>query len=246
LHTQRSPMTPAGKASQWGEAISLRDSLAGLPASLRRQVLDAYWLARQLAAECQALETQQGQFAQLVPIAMERGSRPGGAVEGLRLRAASLAAEADLCQCRARLLEVQFELTRLVGRPLAKDWLLPITPPHAGPYLLKLEAQPRQVAESRPVQRLATVIPALSESLQQRATAVVQSDGARAATTAAYQTGTRPVDQLLPCIQQQTMETLSLLETCTAYNRAIADYVLTVVPEAIPAEQLVETLVLAN
>jgi hypothetical protein len=247
LHSQRNPMTQAGKVSQAGEPIALRDCLASVPASLRRQVLDAYWLARQLAAECQTLETQQSQFAQLVPIVMERGSRQGGPVEGLRFGAASLAAEADLCQSRTRLLEAQFELTRLLGRPLAKDWLLPITPPHAGPYLLKLDAQPRQLAESPPVQRLAKVIHALSEeSLQQRATAVVEADGARAVATAAYQTGTRPVDHLLPCIQQQTMETLSLLEILTAYNRAIADYVLTVVSEAMPADQLVERLVLPN
>jgi hypothetical protein len=42
------------------------------------------------------------------------------------------------------------------------------------------------------------------------------------------------------------METLAVLETLTAYNRAIAEYVLTVVPAAIPADQLVQTLVLAN
>jgi hypothetical protein len=177
---------------------------------------------------------------------VERGLRPGGAAEPLRLLAASRAVEADLCQSRARLLEAQFDLTRLLGRPLTKDWLLPVTPPHAGPYLLKLDAQPRQVAESPPVQRLKTVVPALRESLERRATAVVDADGERANATAAYQKGARPLDQLLPYIQQQTMETLLCLETLTAYNRSIAEYVLTVVPAAIPAEQLVETLVLAN
>lgn len=240
LHAERTP------PPQPGEAIGLRDCLARIPASLRRSVLDAFWLARQRAAECQALVAEENQLAELAPVAMERGSRPGGAVEGLRLRAARLAAEADSRQSQARLLEARFELTRSVGRPLDREWLLPTTPPHAGYYLLKLEAQPPQVTESRAVQRLATVIPALSETLQERATAVVEADSARAAATATYQGGNRPIDPLLPCTRQQTMETLGFLETLTAYNRAIAEYVLTVVPSSISADQLVQTLVVSN
>lgn len=240
LHSQRRPLP------QPGQAIGLRDCLAGIPASLRRPALDAYWLAGQRAAECRALMTQEDQFAQLGPIAMEFGSRPGGAAQGLRLRAASLAAAADLCDAGVRLVDAQFELTRLLGRPLDKPWLLPATLPHAGPYLLNLDAQPPQVTRSRAVERLAAVVPALWESLQQRATAVVEADSARAATTAAYQSGTRSVDQLLPCLRYQTMETLALVEAMTAYNRAIAEYVLTVVPSTIPADQLVQTLVVAN
>jgi len=240
LHSQQRPV------AEPGQAISLRDCLAGIPASLRRPVLDAYWLACRRAAECRTLMIQQDQLAQLGPIAMEHGSRPGGIAEGLRLHAASLATAADLCDARVWLVDAQFELTRLLGRPLEKPWLLPSTVPHAGPYLLNLKAQPPQVIQSRAVERLAAVIPALWESLQQRATAVVEADSARAATTAGYQSGTRSLDQLLPCLRYQTMETLALVEALTAYNRAIAEYVLTVVPASIPADQLVQTLVVAN
>ena len=240
LHSPQRPLP------QPGQAISLRDCLAAIPASLRRPVLDAYWLACQRAAECRTLLIQQDQLAQLAPIAMEHGSRPSGAAEGLRLHAASLATAADLCDARVRLVDAQFELTRLLARPLDKAWLLPGTSPHAGPYLLNLQAQPPQVARSPAVERLAAIVPALWESLQQRATAVVEADSARAAAAAAYQSGTRPLDQLLPCLRFQTMETLALVETVTAYNRAIAEYVLTVVPAGISADQLVQTLVVAN
>jgi hypothetical protein len=239
LHSQQRPV------AEPGQAISLRDCLAGIPASLRRPALDAYWLACRRAAECRTLMIQQDQLAQLGPIAMEHGSRPGGVAEGLRLHAVSLATAADLGDARVWLVDAQFELTRLLGRPLEKPWLLPSTLPHAGPYLLNL-AQPPQVVRSRAVERLAAVIPALWESLQQRANAVVEADSARAATTAGYQSGTRSLDQLLPCLRYQTMETLALVEALTAYNRAIAEYVLTVVPASIPADQLVQTLVVAN
>ncbi len=229
-----------------GVPIALRDCLAGAPAGARRQVLDAFWLARQLAAECQTLSAEQGQLTQLVGVAVERGSRPGGDAEGLRLHAATLAVEADLCRSQVSLLESQFELTRLLGRSLDKDWSLPITPPHAGPYNLNLDALPPRTRDSQPIRRLAMAVPALWVSVQQRAAGVIDADAARAATTATYQTGTRSIDPLLPCVEQQAMETLALLETLTAYNRAIADYVLTVVPETIPADQLLQTLVLAN
>lgn len=233
-----------------GEPITLRDCLASIPASLRPQTLDAYWLAWQLAAECRTLAAEQSQLDQLVPFAMERGSRPGGNVEGLRLHAASTAVAADFCDSRARLLEAEFDLTRLLQRPLAKDWLLPVTPPHVGPYLTKLELLPPQAAQSQVVERVAAAIPLLWDSTQRRAKAVVDADAARAAATAAYRLGSRPVDQLLPCIQQQAMETLAFLETITALNRSIAQYVLIVVPIVVPgtlpADRLVQTLVLAE
>lgn len=240
LHSQQRP------PPQPGQAITLRDCVGGIPASLRGPALDAYWLASERAAECRTLMTLEDQLAQLSPIAMERGSRPGGAAEGLRLRAATLATAADLCDARVGLVDAQFDLTRLLGRPLEGPWLLPTTPPHAGPYLLNLQAQPPQVARSQPVERLAAVVPALWERLQQRAAAVVEADTARAAATAAYQAGTRSVDQLLPCLRYQAMETLGLIETLATYNRAIAEYVLAVVPASIPADQLVKTLVVAG
>lgn len=236
LHGERTP-------PEAGQPITLGECLGRIPASLRYPVLDAYWVAKGRAAECQVLATQTQMLEQLVPLVLERGSRPGGAAAGLRLRAARVAAEADLREARIRLVEAQFELTRLVGRPLDGAWLIPTTPPHAGPYRLELESLSRELAQSRPVQRLAAAIPDLVEGLKRQAALVLEADSARAAITAAYQAGTRSLDELLPCIQCQTRETLCFLDTLTAYNRAIAQYVLAVLPSTITTDSLLATLV---
>lgn len=223
----------------------LKDCLSRVPASVteRRAVVEAYWFARQRAAEYQVFTQQYELFSQLSPIAGERGTKPGGAREMIRLQAALSAAKADQEEAHVALLRAQFELTARAGRPLDSAWLLPTTVPHSGQYLLKLDAQPPELVKSWTLRRLATAVPALSESLQQHASAVVSADVARATATANYQGGTRPIDSLLPCIRYQTVETLAFLETLTGYNRAIVEYALTVLPANLPADRFVQTLV---
>ena len=229
--------------SQGGQAIELKDYLRTLTGGDRRGAIEAYWLAAQRAAACRALQQQVQWLRELGPLALDRGARPGGSGQMLRLHAAQRAGEADLLDAQVGLLEAQFELTRLGGRPLDSAWLLPATPPHAGPYDLKLDARPKELAQSRPARRLAAVIPALGASIQDQAGAVVEVDSARAAAAAAYLAKTGLADPILPCIRCQTAQTLAFLDTLTAYNRAIAEYVLLVLDPAIPADQLVQTLV---
>jgi len=240
LHWRRTLPEPLG------EPIDLRECLAGVSGADRRPVIAAYWLAAQRAAEYQVLAGQVDFLEELVPVAMERRNEPLGPAAMLDLRALRLAAQADLLRAHLELLDAQFQLTRRVGRPLDSPWLLPATTPHAGPYLLKLEAQPRELVESWPLRRLAAVIPALADGLQGRAAAVVEADAARAAATEGYRAGTEPMPRLLASITRQTEETLAFLETLTEYNEAIADYALAVLPSTIPAEQLAKTLVVTR
>ncbi len=228
-----------------GESVKLKQCLAGLAQGDRGDVIGAYWLAAERAARYQVVVAHGTFLDELVPIVLSRRDASLGEEDIVRLRAAGLAAEADALAAHSELLESQFELTRLAARPLGSSWLLPATAPHCGPYLLKLEAQPREVAESWPVRRLASMIPGLAEGLQGRAAAVVEADAARAEAAAAYRSGSRSIEHVLGAIEQQTDETLAFLETLTRYNRAIADYVLTVLPAEISAEQLAETLVVA-
>ena len=93
------------------------------------------------------------------------------------------------------------------------------------------------MAESWPVRRLAATIPGLGESVQQHAAAVVEADAARVAAAEKYRTGEAPIDQAIEGVAAQTKQTLALLETLTDYNRAIAEYVLTVLPPATPGRQ---------
>jgi hypothetical protein len=91
--------------------------------------------------------------------------------------------------------------------------------------------------------RLAATIPALSACIQQRATAVVEADGARSAAVEAYSTGATPLGPVLWAIARQTRESFAFLQTLTDYNRSMADFALTVLPADIPADKLAAALV---
>jgi len=238
LHWHRSLPEPAG------QPIDLRACLREATPADRRGLIEAYWLARQRAAEYQVLVTQSDFLEEVAALAPGHPAGTAESDEADRLRAPRLAVKADLLRAHVHVLESQFELTRRLHRPLESPWPLPATTPHSGPYLLKLEAQPPELVESWPLRRLAATIPVLAAGLEDRATAVVRADAARAQATAAYQAGAAPLDPVLTAIDRQTTETLAFLAALTDYNRAIADYVLTVLPPSVSADQLVKTLVI--
>jgi hypothetical protein len=91
---------------------------------------------------------------------------------------------------------------------------------------------------------MTTAVAGLSENLGSRADAIVAIDAARADATTAYQGGARPLDDVLVLIDRQTAETMTFLRTLTEYNEAIAEYVFRVVPQGLPSEQVVASLVL--
>jgi hypothetical protein len=238
LHWNRSLPQDAGRPAE------LEECLRGLSGPDRRSVIDAYWIARQRAAEYQVLVGQAELIEQIVPLALEHRRQPTGALDMLRLHTARLACEADMAGAQVDLLQSLFELTRRTGRALDGPWVVPATAPHAGQYLLKLDAQRPEVVKQPAMQRLAAAVPALSDALREQAAAVVEADSVRAATTTAYQLSGRNIDQLLTTVRSQTVETFAFLQMLTAYNQAIAEYALTVLPSAISGEQLVQTLVI--
>jgi hypothetical protein len=227
-----------------GRPAELEECLRGLLGTDRRSVIDAYWIARQRAAEYQVLAGQTDLIEQVVPLALEHRRQPTGALDMLRIRTARLACEADLAGAHADLLESLFELTRRTGRALDGPWLVPATAPHSGQYLLKLDAQRPEVVKQPAMQRLAATVPALNDALREQAASVVEADSVRAAATTAYQLSGKNIDQFLTSVRSQTAETVAFLHMLTAYNQAIAEYALTVLPSAISGEQLVQTLVI--
>lgn len=226
-----------------GKAIELRDCLREARTGNRRALIGAYWQARQRAAEYQALAMHNDWLTEILPFTLQRRSQLGGPEEMLRLRAAQLAVKANLLDAQLQCLEAQYELTEQAGAALDSSWLVPLTAPHAGPYQLRLEAQPPQLVAALPVKRLAATVPALSANVQDRADAVVQADVARVEAAAAYQTGRQTLDYALTAINLQTAETRAFLATVTEYNGAIASYVLTITPPTVPGDKLVEALV---
>jgi len=237
LHWDRS--LPEGT----GKPISLADCMLREAGADRRATIEAYWLLRQRAAQYQAMLQQAEMLNGLVPVALDHRHQPTGATEMLRLRAAQTAAQAATRRSHVALVDAQYALALRMGATADSAWPLASTIPHSGRYLLKLDAQPPSLVESWPVRRLATTIPGLGENVQQHATAVVEADAARAAAAQKCRTGEVPLDQVLEGIARQTEQTLAFLNTLTEYNRAIAEYVLTVLPPDTPADKLVAALV---
>ena len=226
-----------------GTPMTLLDCLMRDGGTDRQATINAYWRVRQRAAEYQVLAQQAELLEAFEALALEHRKAPSGAVEMLRLRRTKLAADASLREAHVALIEAQYALALRIGATGDSSWPLASTVPHAGKYLLMIEAQPQAVAQSWPVRRLAATIPALGESVEQHAVTVVEADAARVAAAERYRTGAS-LDQAIEGVTTQTRLTLALLETLTDYNRAIAEYALTVFPPAVAADRLVPALVL--
>jgi len=223
------------------EAVDLEACLEGVAGGRRRAVIEAYWEASQSLAEYEVYREHVELLASLIkPVTL--GSA-GTDEARARLTAARFSAEADLLEAETRLIAAQYELTSRCGRSLEGPWLMPKTLPHAGDYRLNLEAQPSQMVESWGVKRLATIIPALHRSLSEQAAAVVEADSRRVEVVNTYWTQSLPFDHVLAAVDAQTRESLEFLKVLGAYNQSIADYVTAVIPETLPEEQLVATLV---
>ncbi len=236
--------TGVGLPKPGGRKVSLESCLQGQSAEARRGLIAAYWTAAQRVAEYGACVERAELLDELASAVMLGTAGTPEAVA--RIRAMRLAADADILEAQVRLLGAEFELTRLAGRPLDSAWLVPSTPPHAGPYALRIEAQPRWLVESWPVRRLAVTIPALSQSVAGRAAEVMAADADRAAAIAEYRLGRLTFDAALGAIEHQVEETSALVESVGAYNQSIADYALRVLPSAIPGDRLVSTLVVVR
>lgn len=226
-----------------GKPLSLADCLMRDGGSDRRGTIEAYWRVRQRAAEYQTLVQQSELLEAIVPVVLERRQEPSGATDMLELHSAQLAARAATREAHVALVEAQYALATRIGATNETPWPLASTIPHSGSYLLKLESQPQSVVDSWPVRRLAATMPALGESVQQHAAAVVEADAARVAVAEQYGVGGASIDQVIEGITTQTQQTMALLETLTDYNRTIADYALTILPPTIEANRLVSALV---
>ena len=240
LHWDRSLPNGAGRSTTLEECLARQTGAAGQGGigarkdaggnSERRATVDAFWMARQRAAEYQAV-TQEIEFLDnLVPPVLARRSEAEGGAAMLYLRASRQNAKANLSEAQVALIEAQFELALRTRTAADTLWQLPSTPPHAGQYSLNLEAQPRTLAQSWPMRHLATAIPAYSASLEEHAAAVVSADTARTKSIEKYVAGDAAIERVLEELDRQTAQTFDFLQTLTDYNRSIAQYALAVLP----------------
>ena len=235
LHGEISQLCPDA------EPVDLETCLDSVAGDKRRSVIEAYWEASLRVAEYQVYRARAAFLSEL-GTAVTLGAL-GTPDARARLKAAQLDAKANLLEAQSQLLDAQHELTKRCGRPLGEPWLVPKTLPHSGDYRLHLESQPRAIAESWALKRLAAIIPALNRSLKDRAAAVIEADALRTQALVAYQNRTAPFDRVLSAVDLQATECLEFLNVLATYNQSIADYVTVVVPETLPEEQLVATLV---
>jgi hypothetical protein len=219
-------------------AVTLEQCLRDQPAAARQGIIEAYWIARQRAAEYQVLSQQRDLLLELAQTSAEMAP-----AAQQRLRSAQAAAEAALLEAQSALWIAQFELSVRCGRAdnLPPPW--PSTAPHAGSYALHTEKLSDSTTQSRAIRRLVDLVPRQAESLQDGAAAVVEADLNRAVLTAAYETGGVPVDRVLDAIARQTQQTQTFLASVTTYNQSIGRYVLAVLPPQVSSAALVASLV---
>ncbi len=236
---------PVQEGAGGAKQVELRECLRITRPADRREVIAAYWLAGQRAAEYKLLLIEKAWLEKLdQPARDHRALSPAGPLETVRVRAVREAVDADCLESSIALLEAEFDLARRCGAPAGSPWFLPVTPPHAGPYDLKKGSLSPQLLQAWDVRRLVDVIPGYRDDLQHRAQAAAQADVARAAFTATYQDGNAPIETLLSQIEKETAEIRSLLQVATKYNQSIAEYVLRVAPPSIDAETLSRALVI--
>ncbi|MBN2474723.1 MAG: hypothetical protein JXB62_08950 [Pirellulales bacterium] len=215
--------------------LSLTECLRTAPGGDRRRLIETYWLAAHRMAAYHVL-------ARRVRLLEGLARQPAPESSESRRRASRMAAEADLLEAHAKLLESQRVLAVWVGRVSEAAWPIPSTVPYSGPYQAKPQAQSQPLAVSWACRRLAAAVTGLADGVQRRATAVLEAEMACAGATEAYQTGGRPVDPVLERIDRQSDQMLAFLQTVTDYNRAIAEYALTTLPPDSPQEALLAAL----
>jgi hypothetical protein len=238
IHEEVAPNDSSGSKS-----VTLRDCLLRDAGGNRLATIDAYWLAWRRTAECKMLDRQAELLKGLVEVVLERRNDPAGAADMVRLQARREAAKAVAAQAQAARTETLYSLALRIGAVADAEWPTPSTAPHSGDYLLRLESQPRAVAESRTARRLTATVPALGESVRQHATALVESDSAQRQAVDRYRGRETSIDELLDAASRETQQTSAFLDALCDYNHAIAEYVLLVVPPTTPADRLVTALV---
>ncbi len=110
--------------------LRLVDCLRTAPASSRAKAIEAYWTARQIAAQYQSF-VEQVQWLEALRPALS-AQNPPSPTAMLKLRAARLAVEAERADAEADWTVAQFELADLAGLGAEKTLPQPISVPFVG------------------------------------------------------------------------------------------------------------------
>lgn len=224
-----------------GDSLSLEAALQTASREQCNEAIRLYWLARQHAAEYQALGLSLESLQELEQLGRAAPDDAAATLDRAALETAMKETEASRMTAEIAWQETRCQLADLLGMPLNEPWPVPVTAPHAGPYLLNSDKVEKALAESWAFRRLEAAVPKAFAVICGRAAAVVQTDSLR--TQAASTGSSLPI--LLELNRQQTDQTLAFLRALTHYNLLIADYVLLVLPGETDSTMIVESLVLS-
>jgi hypothetical protein len=226
-----------------GTPTSLTDALAATAGPDKRALIQTYWRGREQVAAAQVAAQEAELLKSLEAAVLALSAQPGGAEAMLRLRTYQFSADAAQQEAAVGVLSAQFDLAQFMRRPPGGPWPWPVTPPHAGGYRLKLDAQPGAVQQASLIRQVSKAIPARQEILQKYADAVVAADAARVELVLGFEQGRRPVADAVAAVRQLSSETLAFLDAQAQYNIQFADYVLAVAPPGTPDATLAGVLV---
>ena len=215
-------------------ALRMLDCVRTAPANSRTMAIEAYWTARQIAAQQQSLVEQVRWLEALGPaLTAENPPSPMGM---LKLRTARLATEADRVEAEADGMAAQCELAGLARLATEKTQLVSL------PFVGRLPLPAARSDHSWSLRRLEATLPQREQAISDQTAAVLEADASRAAATADFLAGRSSLDRVLARIEVQARETSAFLRGVTEYNRAIAQYVTIMLPTNIEVEKLVAAL----
>ena len=243
LHRAAAQTVAAAQTSADAKPISLDDCLAQSIAVDRREAIAAYWATAEAAASVHARSQQVAQLDALSEATFRFRESPVGAVAMLEVRAAKLAAESLRREALADLVLARWQLTDALRKPLAETWLTTGTLPHAGGYQTKIDAVSADGGTRTKLTKLAATIEVRHAVIQLRAEAVAGADQSAEQALQKYAAGQCYVHIPLAEFRRQTTLTDQLLANVTRYNRDIADYALTLLPNTTPPDTVASALV---
>lgn len=218
-----------------GRSVRLQDVLmSAFDARERAAAVKAYW--RLADAVMQYRFAQDG--------ARRLNSLPGTnhPLSDAQLEAARTDALAAETEARQAVIEAQFGLADLVPAS-SQEPPLPVDPPLVIAYRTRLDDIYPSGQAPRELRRIDRLLPAVHESLQQRADAVAAAEQAAEALRRGYLDSQVATESLLEGIAQLQRQRRAFLASVRRYNELIADYAMQSVGGVASSDQAVAMLI---
>ena len=223
-----------------GRPVRLADCLMRDSGGNRLDTIRAHWRLRECMTQCQVLAGQVELWDSVAPVVRHRHRSSGrgghaarGSGEGRRSRGRQRGQSGDgrsSTLCAADRADGRRGLAAGLDRAVR------------GPLRSPVRAQPGRAVQAWPVRASAATVAGEQEILRQCVAAFGEADAARTAAIDNYAAG-GPFDPVLEGVAQQIELSQQFLKSLTAYNDAIAEYVVAVLPPNTPSDQLVKSLV---